>query len=577
MEEGRSFLIALLCKHSGMERVMLQNLHVKNLALIDETEVDFAEGLNILSGETGAGKSIIIGSINLALGEKIQKEMLRDGEQNALVELVFSVTNERQRELLSAFEVEPEDDTVILSRRIAGGRGTARVNGESVPASKMREIASIFIDIHGQHEHQSLLSKKKHLEILDDYAKEELSPLKETVAHDYRHYKQLEAELKNGDIGEGERLREVSLLEYEIRELEEAELRIGEDEELEADYKRFVNGKKIMEALHAAYQCTGGMDQASELTGRALRELSSVSAYDEKIGNLQQQMLEIDNLLNDFNREIADYIEDTEFDEETFYQIEKRLNQLNHIKSKYGSSIEEVFGVLAEKQRRLAQLNDYEQYLSNLKANAAKAEKTLAASCEKLSRARKKYAGTLVKSVTEALQDLNFLNVTFEMKFEPLSGFTANGFDDAEFLISTNPGEPVKPLGKVASGGELSRIMLAIKTVLADQDAVETLIFDEIDSGISGRTAQMVSEKMNVLGKSHQIICITHLPQIAAMADAHYLIEKSVREQSTVSTIRRLNEEEEVEELSRMLGGVEITETVRKSAREMKELAASKK
>lgn len=556
---------------------MLQNLHVKNLALIDETEVDFSEGLNILSGETGAGKSIIIGSINLALGEKVQKEMLRDGEQNALVELIFSVTSEKQKAMLAELDVFPEDDTVILSRKIVGGRGTAKVNGESVPASKMKEIAAVLIDIHGQHEHQSLLSKKKHLEILDDYAREELAPLKEEVAKDYRNYRQLETELKNADVDEDERLREVSLLEYEINELEEADLKEGEDQELEADYKRFINGKKIMEALNTAYQCTGGMEQASELTGRALRELGSVSSYDEKIEDLEQQLLEIDNLLNDFNREIADYMEDTEFDEETFYQIEKRLDEVNHLKSKYGSTIEAVLEVFREKQKRLEQLNDYDTYLTTLKEKVKKAEETLTVSCEKVSKVRQKYAKTLVKSVTEALQDLNFLDVTFEMKFEQQPGFTANGFDDAEFLISTNPGEPVKPLGKVASGGELSRIMLAIKTVLANQDAVETLIFDEIDSGISGRTAQMVSEKMNVLGRNHQIICITHLPQIAAMADAHYLIEKSVQKQSTVSTIRRLNEEEMIDELSRMLGGVEITDTVRKSAKEMKELAASKK
>lgn len=556
---------------------MLQNLHVKNLALIDETEVDFSEGLNILSGETGAGKSIIIGSINIALGEKVQKEMLRDGEQNALVELIFTVTSEKQKAMLAELDVFPEDDTVILSRKIVGGRGTAKVNGESVPASKMKEIAAVLIDIHGQHEHQSLLSKKKHLEILDDYAKEELAPLKEAVAKDYRIYRQLETELKNADVDEEERLREVSLLEYEIRELEEADLKEGEDEELEADYRKFVNGKKIMEALSGAYQCTGGEEQASELTGRALRELGSVSSYDEKIENLEQQLLEIDNLLNDFNREIAAYMEDTEFDEETFYQIEKRLDEVNHLKSKYGSSIAAVLEAFEQKQKRLEQLQDYDNYLNTLKDKVKKAEQALSASSEKVSKVRQKYAKTLVKAVTEALKDLNFLDVIFEMKFERLAGFTANGFDDAEFLISTNPGETVKPLGKVASGGELSRIMLAIKTVLADQDAVETLIFDEIDSGISGRTAQMVSEKMNVLGRSHQIICITHLPQIAAMADAHYLIEKSVRNKNTVSTIRQLEGEEIIEELSRMLGGVEITDTVRKSAREMKELAASKK
>lgn len=557
---------------------MLQSLHVKNLALIEEAEVDFKEGLNILSGETGAGKSIIIGSINLALGGKVQKEMLRENAEYALVELIFRVTDEKQKALLAEFDVVPEDDEIILSRKVVNGRGVSKVNAESVPASKLKEIAAVLIDIHGQHEHQSLLSKKKHLEILDIYAKEELSVLKETLSEAYHTYRKLEEELKNADVEEEERLREISFLEYEVNEISEAFLKEGEDEELEALYRKFTNGKRIMEAISGAYQNTGGGEEsASELIGRALRDLSSVSSYDEKIGELEGQLLEIDNLLNDFNRELADYMEGTEFDDETFYEVEKRLDLINHLKSKYGSSIPDILEALEEKQKRLLQLKDYDRYLNELKDNVKKAESQLKTLCKKVSDIRRRYANSLTDSVTDALRDLNFLDVRFQMQFEQTKDYTANGFDDAEFLISTNPGEPVKPLGKVASGGELSRIMLAIKTVLADQDAVETLIFDEIDSGISGRTAQMVSEKMNVLGRNHQIICITHLPQIAAMADAHYLIEKSVQNQATVSTIRMLAEKESIDELARMLGGVEITETVRKSAKEMKQLAGKKK
>ena len=482
---------------------MLQNLHVKNLALIDESEVDFAGGLNILSGETGAGKSIIIGSINLALGGKVQKEMLRDPEKPALVELIFSVT-EKQKQVLKQLDVETEDDEVILSRRITGGRGVSKVNGESVPASKVKEIASVLIDIHGQHEHQSLLSKKKHLEILDSYAKEEIEQPKKELAEAYKDYKKLVSELNDADVDEEERLREVSFLEYEVGEIEEAGLTVGEDEELETQYKRFINGKKIVEALNQAYQYTGGMDQASELTGRALRELSGVSVYDEKIADMEETLTQIDNLLGDFNREIADYLDDTDFDEETFYHLEKRLDEINHLKSKYGSSIEEILSACEAKQERLLRLKDYDTYLADLKEKVKNAEKKLQKSCEKVSDIRKKYAEKLVIAVTEALKDLN-------------------------------------------------------------------------DSGISGRTAQMVSEKMNLLGRTHQIICITHLPQIAAMADAHYLIEKAVSNGATVSKIRWLDTAETVDELSRMLGGVEITDKVRESAREMKELAAKKK
>ena len=557
---------------------MLQNLHVKNLALIDETEVDFKEGLNILSGETGAGKSIIIGSINLALGEKVQKEMLRENADSALVELVFSVENEAQKAALEEMEVFPEDNCVILSRKIANGRGVAKINGESVPASKMREVAAVLIDIHGQHEHQSLLHKKKHLEILDEFAKEALYEKKEALKEAYATYKELTEELRKADVDEEERLREVSFLEYEIKEISNANLQIGEDETVEEEYRRYLNGKKIMESLHSAYQYSGsGGENASEFTMRALKELSQASAYDDKVRELETQMLEIDNLLNDFNREIADYIDETEFDDETFYELEKRLDEINHLKSKYGKSIVDIMDALAEKEARLAKLQDYDAYLAQLKGKCEEAEKVLRGISLDVSDVRKKYAATLVSEVTKALEDLNFLDVHFEMQFEELNHYTPNGIDEPEFLISTNPGEPVKPLGKVASGGELSRIMLAIKTVLADNDAIETLIFDEIDSGISGRTAQMVSEKMNVLGCNHQIICITHLPQIAAMADAHYLIEKSVENSTTVSKIRLLNEEESINELSRMLGGVEITDKVRESAREMKELALKKK
>lgn len=557
---------------------MLQNLHVKNLALIDEAEVDFRDGLNILSGETGAGKSIIIGSINLALGEKIQKEMLRENADYALVELIFHVTNEKQLEQLKALEVFPENNEVILSRKIVNGRGVAKVNSESVPASKMKEIASILIDIHGQHEHQSLLSKKKHLEILDEYAKEELFSLKMSMKEAYQKYRNLQEELSNASVDEEERMREISFLEFEIKEIMDANLREGEDEELDEEYRRFSNGKKIMEAVNGAYQYTGNASEnASELVDRALREISAGASFDEKIKELEEQLTEIDNLLNDFNHELANYIDETEFDDETFYKIEQRLNDLNHLKAKYGSSLSGILSSLQEKEEKLLKLQDYDSYLNQLKKNLNNAEQELKSVSEKVSATRQKYAKTLVASVTEALKDLNFLDVKFEMKFDRTSDYTANGIDDAEFLISTNPGETTKPLGKVASGGELSRIMLAIKTVLADNDDIDTLIFDEIDSGISGRTAQMVSEKMNLLGKNHQIICITHLPQIAAMSDAHFLIEKSVENQQTVSKIRELKKDESIEELARMLGGVEITEKVRESACEMRELALQKK
>ena len=555
---------------------MLQNLHVKNLALIDETEVEFGPGLNILSGETGAGKSIIIGSINLALGEKVQKEMLRDNGESALVELIFFVEDADTIEAIRALDIEMEDDTVILSRKITGGRAIGRINGEAVSASKMKAVASLLIDIHGQHEHQSLLSKKKHLEILDTFAKESLGDKKEKLAQCYQEYRKLKDELEHANLDGEERARELSFLEYEVKEIEDAQLTVGEDEELEAVFRKYSNGKKIMDAVGAANAATSEDDEsASERIGRALRELSSVSAYDERVKEMEEQLTEIDNLLSDFNHELASYLSDEEFDEETFYETEKRLDLINHLKSKYGNTIADILKYGEEKAERITVLNDYDAYLAGLQKNVSEKEKQLEQLSREVSDIRKKESKKLTESIKNALLDLNFLDVQFMMEFAE-TDYTANGIDDAQFLISTNPVEPVKPLGKVASGGELSRIMLAIKTVMAS-DKIGTLIFDEIDSGISGRTAQMVSEKMNALGRSHQIICITHLPQIAAMADSHFLIEKSVENQATVSKIHKLTDEESVEELARMLGGVEITDTVLENAREMKQMAYMKK
>ena len=556
---------------------MLQNLHVKNLALINETEVEFKGGLNILSGETGAGKSIIIGSINLALGEKVQKEMLRDNADTALVELVFYVENPATLEAVRALGIEVEDETIILSRKITAGRAIARINGEAVSASKMKEAAALLIDIHGQHEHQSLLSKRKHLEILDLFAKDLLREQKQKLSVCYREYRKLLGELEQSDSDTEERARELSFLEYEVKEIEDANLTLGEDVELEEQFRKYSNGKKILDAIHVVQAATAEEDEsASERISRAVRELAGVSGYDKRVEELENQLTEIDNLLGDFNREVASYLSEEEFDNETYFEIEKRLDFINHLKSKYGNSIEQILESYNSKCERIAVLKDYDEYLKQLLSKINHKKQELTQLSDEVSAIRQKESAVLTNAIRQALMDLNFLDVRFTMEFRKID-FTENGTDEVEFMISTNPGEPLKPLGKVASGGELSRIMLAIKTVLAENDHIETLIFDEIDSGISGRTAQMVSEKMNELGRSHQIICITHLPQIAAMADTHFLIEKSVENDTTVSHIHELSDEESVQELARMLGGVEITDKVVENAREMKKMAYMKK
>ena len=558
---------------------MLTYLHVKNLALIEEAEIDFSEGLNILTGETGAGKSIVIGSVSLALGGKLSRDMLREGADYGLVELVFQVVRESQRKRLLDLGVIPEEDQVIISRKILDKRSMNKINGETVSLSQLKEAASVLIDIHGQHEHQSLLQKKKHLEILDEFSKEELGPVKEALFEAYRRFQDLTKKQKEAELDEESRLREISLLEFQLNEIEQAGVELGEDEELEQQYRRMTHGKKILEAAGAAYSMTGYEEPqaAGGVIGHALRELQSVAAYDEELSPLLEQLTDVDALLNDFNRDMAEYLTSLEFSEETFFQTEERLNTLNQLKAKYGRTLEQVLAWQEKSRERLEHLLDYDGYLQKLREDLAAAEEELSRLCDRASKIRKKGAKKLCGEIRDHLVDLNFLDVKFELHFETLEGYTSLGKDDVEFLISVNPGEPLRPLMKIASGGELSRIMLAIKTVLADKDDIDAVIFDEIDVGISGRTAQRVSEKMMLIGKTRQVICITHLAQIAAMADSHYRIEKMVNNGETRTRIRKLKQTEEIEELARILGGAEITDAVMKNAEEMKHLADAKK
>lgn len=556
---------------------MLESLHVKNLALIDETEIVFGKGLNILSGETGAGKSILLGALHLALGGRVAKEMLRDESADAVVEAVFSVRDERQRKLLEEMDLPIYEDEVILSRRITESRTVARINGETVPAAKLKQAGRVLLDIYGQQEHQSLTQKKKHMELLDTYGKMEIEPARERVREAFAAYREKRKELDEADMDDRERARELSFLEHETEEIEAAGLSVGEDETLEREYRRQSNGKKILEAVSGAYQQTGGMDGASDQIGRAIRALSGVEHYDDRLAGFMSMLTDIDGLLNDLNRELSEYQESEAFDARAFAETETRLDEINRLKEKYGNSIEEILAACETKRQRMEQLSSYDSYVAELKAETARLEERLKEACGQLSDVRKKYASRLVRTVEAALRDLNFLDVSFDMQFDQLDHYTSNGTDDGEFMISTNPGEPLKPLRNIASGGEMSRIMLAMKTVLAENDAIDTLIFDEIDSGISGRTAQAVSEKLSVVARDHQVVCITHLPQIAAMADRHFLIEKQVEGGATVSRISLLSREGSIRELARMLGGTEITEKVLENAEEMKNLADNKK
>ncbi|HKM21498.1 MAG TPA: DNA repair protein RecN [Lachnospiraceae bacterium] len=558
---------------------MLVNLHVKNLALIEEAEIDFRKGLNILTGETGAGKSILIDSVHFALGGKLHKDVVRDDADYALAELIFVPENDKQLQAIRDLDI-PVEDEVVMQRKIVNGRSISKVNGETVTTNVLQALADILIDIHGQNEHQSLLKKRKHMQVLDAFCGEELTATLQQTKSLYEQYTELQKELTHADIDVSTREKEIALASFEIEEIENAAPKQGEDEELEQLYRRMVNSKKIVEALNDVHLNTGYDSErgAGDGIGRALRELRSVSGYDESLESMLSQLSEIDDLLNDFNRTLSDYLAKLEFGEEDFHKTEERLNLLNHLKNKYGDSIERILEYHDKQQKKLEQLMDYDAYLKQLREQTEQAKNDLTASCRKVSEVRSQKSILLSELMQQALRDLNFLEARFEIEVRQIPDyFSVSGFDEVEFMISTNPGERVKPLTQVASGGEMSRIMLAIKAVLANKDEIGTLIFDEIDAGISGRTAQKVSEKLALLSKTHQVICVTHLPQIAAMADAHFEIMKEAKAEHTLTKVHELNGAEINTELARMLGGAEITPVVLQNATEMKELATNTK
>ena len=556
---------------------MLLNLHVKNLAIIDEIEVEFSEGLNVLTGETGAGKSIIIGSINIALGGKVSKDIIRTGTEFALVELTFLAEDSEQINSLEKLGITLEEDVVVISRKRTKCRTINMVNVETVSVSMLKSIADILIDIHGQNEQQSLLYKNKHMEIVDRYAAEKMCGRDMEFSEMYRQYKDMLVKYSEKEMSEEERLREVSFIRYELEQIEQAHLVKGEEEKLQERYRYLSNANEIKSGINEVYSLVedsyGDSQSVSQMLGRSSHILAKISGYDERLKELARQIADIDELIMDFNRDLQEYASDMDENGEEFAEVETRLDLVRTIKSKYGATTELVENYAKDLENKLEKYEAYEEYRANLEKKIEIYKIKLEKLGESISKIRKKCSAELEKRITDALIDLNFLQVKFEIAVRELDEFNSKGKDEVEFMISTNPGEDLKPIGQAASGGELSRIMLAIKAVLAEHDSIGTLIFDEIDVGISGRTAQKVAEKMAFIGHSHQVICISHLAQIAAMADHNYLIEKNNSLNKTSTVIRQLEGDEIVEEIARILGGAKITDAVLESAREMKQLA----
>ncbi len=558
---------------------MLQSLRVSNFALIEELEVTFDNGLNILTGETGAGKSILLGAVQTALGAKTSKDVIRNGAESAYVEIVFDNCGPTVEEELNRQELSLEGGSVTISRKVTtSGKSVSRINGETVTAATVKAVASLLLEIHGQQEHHSLLNKEKHLEMLDRYAGEVLTKQKETVASLWQEYRRLKTELSQAAEDSTNKNRDCSYLEFASKEIADAAYRPGEEEVLEKEYERLSHAKALAGGVAAALSATadGAGETADGLLNTAIRSLAKVSVYDSEAEELLSRAEEIAALLSDFNRSAGQYLDSLSDSEEEYVTVSERLDLLNRLKAKYGRTMEEVLAYGRECEEKLAKYADFDAYLARLEKEYTAVEYQLEEASQVLSGLRKEAATELAAQIKQALSELNFLEVRFEIRMTRTE-YSGNGFDAAEFFIATNPGEEMKPLIKVASGGELSRIMLALKSVFADRDEIPTLIFDEIDTGISGRTAQMVSEKMAMISGNRQLLCITHLPQIAAMADTHFLIEKSTDGVKTVTKIERLAPERSVEELARMLGGASITEAVLENAREMKALAATKK
>jgi len=556
---------------------MLSELHVKNFAILDEVSVEFGKGLNVLTGETGAGKSLLLGSVNAALGGKVSKDFLGSNGDYALAELLFD-NDACVRDLLEKYEL-PESDMLVISRRITDtGRSVSRINGETVNASIVKEIASRLFDVHGQHDHQTLLYPAKQLALLDRYAGAEALEEAAAVRSLARDYRAAKKELSDASEHGAARARELSMAQYEYDEIMAARLVAGEDDLLEERFRVLSNREKLTEACAEADSVLS-TDATSVTTGigRALRKLSKASSLDPKLEAIYEDLRLAEEQVGDIAARLSDYLSEITGTEAELNEVGERLDVINRLKSKYGRTIEAILAYAEEAERTIAKLSDFDGYVAALTEKVKKSEQALRTEAAKLTAIRKKAADELSAKVRASLSELNFLNSEFTVEFRELEEPGETGAEEAELMISANPGEPLRPLAKIASGGELSRVMLALKTASSGKDEIETVFFDEIDAGISGRTAQKVAEKLAAIAQTKQVICITHLPQIAAMADCHFEISKSAEDGKTRTTLQKLTEDEVPRELARMLGGAEITDSVMANAREMRELARKKR
>ena len=554
---------------------MLEHLHIKNAALIKESEISFGEGLNILTGETGAGKSMVIDSLQFALGGRAGKDFLRHGEKMASVEALFAVQSSALQEKLEENGIEPEEDgSVLITRTLSEtGKSVCRVNGSTVTVSMLKEIAEDLIDIYGQHEHQSLLNPSKHIRLLDRFCGAGFGDAMEEYKASFSALKEIDKQLDALMGNESQREQRMDILSFQKDEMEAAAIKAGEEEDLLEQKKRLGSMEKLMrltgESIALLYDGNDRMPSACDQLGDALSKLQEAAEYDHTLTPFADALADAYAAVEDTARELKREADKQENDPEALEQIEERLQIIYKLKRKYGGTVEAVLAFYDKVVEELDFLANSNEKVAELMAIREKEQKKLTAYAETLTARRKDTAEQVAEQIETALRDMEMKDARFHIQIDEKSDWTADGKDKVEFLISANAGESLKPLAKIASGGEMSRVMLALKTVLVDADDIGTFIFDEIDTGVSGRTARKVGEKMRFLGGKRQILCITHLPQIAAMADSHFLIEKESDGEETTTKVTPLTEEGSVGEVARLMGGSDVTETTLAAAREL--------
>ena len=553
---------------------MLNQLSVRNVAVIDKLDINLHDGVSVLTGETGAGKSIIIDSINMILGDRANKELVRYGTDKAVVQAVFdapkSVIN-----ILEENDIYVEDETVIITRQVTKeGKSVARINGMVVTLNILREISDRLINIHGQHDNQALLTPIRHITFLDAYADNEeyINRYKDILSKK----REIEKKISSLEMDEQEKMQRIDLLEYQVKEIKKASLEKDEEDDLREQRDIYTNAEQITKSVNEAYMNLYEGDEiqsAYDGISIAVNEISQISDLNPQLKSIYDTLNEIMYSLEDTAHEIKEFGETVEFDEQTLNEIEERLDLISRLKRKYGNSIEEILEYLKKAESELNDIKLSDERTNELKEELKNITKDLKEKGNVLTQRRENAAKVLEENIEKSLHELNMEKSKFKVNIENDGTFYDNGMDKVEFLISTNPGEPLKPLVKIASGGELSRVMLAIKSILADSDGVDTMIFDEIDTGVSGKAAMSIAKKLAVIAKNKQVICITHLPQLTAMADNHYLIQKNTDGELASTTLKELDEEGRELELARIIDGGEVTELALSHAKQMLENA----